>query len=47
MTDAPVLLKAIGWSAERIRLWVVLTVSTVVVAWWGRDPAARRYFWRA
>jgi len=36
-----------AWAAERTRWWVVLAFSAALVAWWGRDPAARRYFWRA
>ena len=36
-----------GWPAEQARWWALLVVSAVVVAWWARDPASRRYRWRA
>jgi hypothetical protein len=36
-----------AWPAERARWFVLLVVAAGVVAWWARDPAARRYRWRA
>jgi hypothetical protein len=36
-----------AWPAERARWLVLLVVAAGVVAWWARDPATRRYRWRA
>jgi len=35
------------WGAERARWLVLLAVGAALLAWWARDPAARRYRWRA
>jgi hypothetical protein len=36
-----------AWADERMRWFALLALASAAVAWWDRDPAARRYFWRA